>query len=899
MKLLYLKKSYCFLNSNKQNIFFDIKYSKKRGQDIYWELIDNKKEIFYDSNNIKFIDSEINYELENYTRINDDNIVCKQKHQNKLLKKFTIFFTFFIREIICYELDSKNKSKCKKQSNWQLIERNNIIIIDNQLYRCTKYKDLSLYQINRKECLSLVKFINHLPKMEFEPIKYVICFDCETCLLNGSIHEPYMLYATFCINNDIIDNILLTCHKFDYKNDIGQQFYDWFINILYKYNPINAIRIFGYNNNKFDNHFILDTLIDNNFKVNINIRNLLTTGTILNYKSWQIKIGDLIKWIPDTSLKNACIDFGTSEKKIDLNIVTFNKMCEEKKEILLQIQEQDFKKIFNNPNFIEFKKLKTKYYNSQTNSYNIYQAVQDYCIADVNATYGLYLKINETLKYIINYFEKNYKVKLFSQDCLDYVSPSYFMSLIYKQIFDQNNYKRIKVNWYEYGKFISNTYFGGYVNYGCIGEYHGKIEYQDVTSMYPLAMTGLFPLIRDNDDIEIGKDIDLEYYQNLLDIAYNERQQAFENKTLDNFTFLKIFNRDLRGIFYCDIYPPDDKYNLITFAPCPFRDEMGEKLIYNNLARTNIVLCSAEFKNLILTGYKIKLLPHEYNTLFKYSDYIFKKIIQPLSEMKASAKQDSNNALKKLLKLFMNGISGKLGQKNFHFISEVTNEDIYEGEELAMKLSTHYLATFITAESRHILYSTMYKLQLNYIYNKLDLSYRVGSLLYMDTDSIIFDRNLVDNYTFKQDDELGYFEEEKNEYNSTWKRKYNNNVNTLIILGRKSYITCENNKIIKRTLKGIKTEHMTMFNYDDLKSICDGNAKQIEFNSLVKKTNKNSIFTKIIEEEIVKKSLQKETNYFKIECNNEIVYNLNKDNINKTIYKDNIKNFLEFTCSKY
>lgn len=912
--------AYYFVNSNNQRVYLSIN-SKNLLLYRHFELRGSKPfEIITNGGSFN-VEHEISVIFHEVYFNSAKNAEEEGKHLMEVL------FKCHKRLLFCQLVKENKKKACVP---FYTSERNDHFLFENQRYRCTKYVDESFGDI--ESFFELAPF--KTPSIEHVYPKAIICYDVETCK-TGKTHrlEPYLLCARFYSNQgsfSVTEDVSFIHENLSEPNEIGDKFVNWIGLLCYNYElegNERALRVFGFNNFNFDDNFIMKAFVDKRWTICQRARNRKISGNFFTKGNTLVEFLDLIKWVPDSSLSQACVDYGTTTTKMDINVLLYNQLIEEKGSLLHEIEWQSKDKkidgfsICNKPNIL-IKREIIKKFGTENNMVKIWEIIKEYCARDVNSTFDLYMLLGSTIQKIVDFFEEQYNVRMISYDVFDYVSPAHFISQIYKQIFNNINMKQFKMKNLELARFILKAYYGGMVNYGVLGEYRGKIRYMDVTSMYPLAMTADFPFIEDESDFTFGYKVDVAYIQDLVDKSVALRVEAKRNKTLQD---LSSYLRDicnLKAILLCSYFAPDDKSNLITFAPVAFRNFRKDKIIYEQLSRENVVLCTADFKNLIMAGFTIKIHESAHNIHFLKQRAFFDNIMKPLGAMKAEAKNDSNNALKKLTKLFMNSISGKMGQNIIHKINVIqsyndttliknTNVD-----EINLSSSLHYLACFITAESRHILYFTMYKLQLKYIYNGDSLGMRVGSLLYLDTDSIVFDDSLVDqDYNkFTISDDLGTFNHETCAYDATWKEKYKGGIDAIMILGRKAYVTMklpkkENDppQIINRTLKGFHKTDMEKLTYKDFKQRLLGIKEPKTITTLVKKqvphattmdsTHKYS-YMKEIYEEMVKKTLSKAEYYETIDCENQTVYEINKDNI-EMVTKNDITHFLKFCCSKF
>lgn len=838
-----------------------------------------------------------------------------------------IGFAYFKRTLFCQQT-KENKRKAVVPIHEAL--RHDHFVFNGIRYRCTRYVDESYGDVQNMFELSAFK----TPDFKVSYAKPYICYDVETCKTGKTNRlEPYLLCARFCSNCDefsYVEDKVFEYVDFLQPNNIGYDFVNWIDHLCYTYeirDKTKSLRVFGFNNFNFDDNFIMKAFVDKRWTICQKARNRKISGNYFCKDNTIVEFSDLIKWVPDSSLSQACVDYGTATTKMNINILAYNKLIESAQRIVEELDWQskdgsiDAFTICNKPNIVMKKEILKKYA-TESGTVKIWQIIKEYCTRDVNSTYDLYNLLCNATRNIVDYFEDKFEVRMPNYDIFEYMSPAHFISLIYKQIFNSISMKQFRMKNLELARFILRAYYGGMVNYGALGEYRGKIRYLDVTSMYPLAMTSSYPFVESREDFAFGYDVDVELIQACVDRALAMRNEAKKNRTLDDLsTYLREIC-ELKAILNCSYYAPEDKSNLITFAPVAFRHFKKDKIIYEQNTRENVVLCTSDFKNLIIAGFRIKIHANAFNIHFLRARPFFDSIMKPLGEMKAQAKHENNNALKKLTKLFMNSISGKMGQNIIHKINIIQSfNDIYaikntNTDEINLSSSLHYLACFITAESRHILYFSMYKLQLKYVYAGDSLEKRVGSLLYLDTDSIVFDDNLVDkeHTNFEIGDDLGTYDDKSCFYKITWKEKYMSGIEAMIILGRKAYVNLKLAKkpgdkptILSRTLKGFHRTDMDKLTYEDFKKRLIGIKETKTITSLIKKPIQHDVtfdsthdfsYAKNIVEDLVKKTLSKAEFYETIECDNEHVYQINKDNLEMTI-ENEIPNFLKFCCSKF
>lgn len=887
------------------------------------------------------------FKIKNYVDNNKQDIILHYDLQyfEKLLYLKSVKYK---KCSLCLNLQKSRLKICNCKKINPIIymcKTNDYIFYENNYYRVSKIR-ITHSDNKKRDFNDMVKISKIIKKKIYQKNIYkdnvTICYDFETMNING-IHKPYILSWKLFTNNFFTQNFYeeteciwsdpyainlksigeIFINKLVNDNDcvfnrLNNDFDDEFYN--YKFignNNFNCstITLFGFNNYRFDDNFILDYLVKSNFSVKKSERNGRCSDIICTFRNFKIIIKDLSKWVPDMSLKQACDDYNTSIKKLDIDIVKYNDICNLNKKLiyLFPIEEngdvwKDFNSILKNPlTFIEKRTfMKSEFYCD--NKIKIFEYIKYYCKKDVESTLSLYEKINEAFINIYKDFNLKYDIKLSSLNILNYISPAFVMSLIYKQIFNKKNIKVIHFKNKKFLEFICDSYFGGKVDFGQIGHYESKnvndITYMDVSSMYPTVMTSPLPIIYDENDINFG--FSIKEWQEEINNTIELRNKAFENKELFNYKWLEGFNKK-KAILLCNLYSPEEN-DLIPIAPFPERG--FDKLVYNFENKYNVSVNTSDMKNLILCGFKIEVLNSPFNIEFLRNEKYFKELLDVLDEFKSNAKNNGNKAEAKLIKLLSNSISGKLGQKILSRISNYNNYNSSEYDEESITSSLHYIATFITGESRFILYRTIYNLYENCLYQRLPKYKRLGIFILCDTDSIVFDKSNAANIQFIVKDDYGYWCDEINDYIVHWKQKHSNDrVKSIFCLGRKSYVVCnDQNKIIKRVLKGIHSDLMEIISFDDFKAICDNKPKIMQKRGLIRKTlhlDGNKLLFKEIFEENIKKSLK--LNYLrcvilndldKFKLENSELYEQCKQNLEKHFYKENINNFLAFVWNK-
>jgi hypothetical protein len=847
----------------------------------------------------------------------------------------TIHFIYTRKILTC-----KPANPTKPCSAILLATANDYIVYNGQTYRVLKFSEASLGSI-KHEAIVLKPF-EKACKATTTLDEIVICFDVETCGFTpwgqtSSRHQPYLMHCIVDLGYDRPGVKVQEHFTFHEKNinqessSIGAQFIVWLDDYLTNFNfseneyeDLPVIRMIGFNNHNFDNYFLLDNLRRTpKTRMTLNSRNGKVSEVSILYRGVApIIVSDLMKWIPDMSLATACVDYEVTDGKMPVDIVAYNRMIEREGRVVERVPDMILYSHLKG--FSDVRKLKVKYYNAATKDWAVYDFIVDYCVLDVTATLELFFKIKNTVSEIIE--SVSGEITLPYSNFMYYRSPAQLSGKIFQALAQKEGTFRLGINHAELGEFIYESYYGGRVDYSVHGEYIAQspyLRYMDVTSEYALAQTCRYPVLYSVDDVLIGEEIPLYYYQSVIDQVQRGRAARKESQTLTDFTMFKPFDVDFKAIFKCNIYAPENKADLITFAPVASRDPSLQRLQYLNKTQYGRVLNTAQFKNLILCGFTIELLPHKYNIVFLKTMYLFRSFIKIIGEAKTLAR-GVNKTKAKLLKQFLTACAGKLAQKSKDRIAEYrsnayegggfsTNSSVYAREDWTG--SNHYIATFILAEANFILFSTLYRLSLTSIYANIPQSMRCGALLYMDTDSIVYDPALVDEsrYAFNCSEEIGLFDEITCDFNSTWKEKYRQSTNCFVCIAKKSYILLHRNvdkyTIVERKLKGIHKEQMkSVSNHGDIKNILHGIPLKLAFNGLIKtpenalvnqRGNETHDVIKAISEGIIRKTLELDKTFNSIECTHPGVLAANAHNLDKTIYRAQVCNYLTFCCSPF
>lgn len=892
-----------------------------KNKEIYTVYISNYKACIILENNQIILDTNCVENNLKYVIEDDKEFIFNNKDiifQNKIMilykpdfkdreKRAVIKYHTFSKHIYYSKVNNNNFTKQHKTIF--IANRNDQFSYDSVIYRVQKIR----YECNfnndvDKELFRIVDFDTKKDDFQIAYTKeYRLFFDCETVEFEKK-QKPYMISYYFDKSTIGIENEHGIFKNDDLKVlDCELDFCQYIMRILREINNLEDneaktyLRIIGFNNFKFDNHFIINILKE---KYNVSFKTSLRNGKITTCKFDYYNVygyfNDLIFWLPDMNLKSACEDYEISSSKMSMNIVKYNMDCLSNGQFIMKINKEDI------PNYVsEYKEEELLKYIDEENNFNIYEYVKDYCIIDTIALFEIYNKIENAVKNITLQLEKTLSTNLKKYyNFINFLSPAHFAGKIFYKIAAIEGYKRFKIKCPSLGKFIHKSYFGGRVNFGCLGEYtcvDKSFGYYDVTSEYPLCMTALYPKTNKKEDILIGDEINIEYYQGIIDKIIEKRK----NCRLDDFTPFYPLDQEFRGIFLCDVIVPEDKTKLIAFSPMALKsdhDKMG--LEYVNQTRYNIIVNTSFFKNYILSNYKIILKKHEFNIVFTQLGRIFFSFINIMNTLKTEAKKE-NKSKAKLLKLFSNSIAGKLAQKPIdnikQFFTSQRNAHAVNARIENWEKSNHYLSTFITGEANFVIFSTLYRLSINYIINKVPLSERCGSILYMDTDSIMFDKKLCNEIDFDVSEEIKSFNFKTNYFDITWKTKKKFlNADKIFIIAKKSYIIFKNEKIKEIKLKGVYKDQRKDLTIENFRNIVKGekftqihSGLKSDFIPLLntsKASNYFFDFVKSIKSFEIQKSIEVAKIGFEIiECTNKAVLEKNKEalsqnNITKLIF---------------
>jgi len=772
----------------------------------------------------------------------------RPNHATLLVTIGTIFHRTF--HLLRAALDTREQVREMRKRKMHSIcaQRHSYLYINNEYYRVLRYVDDTIFDIatsTAPRCNSyyltsfktLVKptSAGHEPKIRPDNLP-VICFDCETMPFNepDAHHQAYLLHAKFDLNSMYMENHVYeqSFEHLDYtshESTVGDQFVNWINTFIFDSEEDRtagkrAITLYGFNNNKFDNHFIIEAFKRAGYTVKQWARNGVVSESSMRSSRYKcsIYIKDLIKWLPDATLESACLDYNIIQAKSLCNIVEYNKLCAESTCILQTTpHETVFHRISGARTFPQKRDLKQRYYRAEYSSWMLFDFVRDYCVRDVAATHELYQTLNKVLLQFIDEFP-SYTFP--SSNIFGYISPAYFTSLVtYSQLHSAKQQQLYTVD-AALTKHITSSYYGGMVKYGILGSFTGKIYSKDVRAMYPTMMMAPLPQITSTDSFLIGDQINYVQVQKIFDDAHVAYLRNYEERNIMRLEFLRAFNTECVGIFCVNTFPPPDPHMCTSWAPLPYHYAGADSLTYDFLPKCRAVYNTYDLRCLLALGFRIEIVRCASNIQFLEVGTVLADYITTLNTLKNAHR--SNTAWKKLFKLLMNSIPGKFAQRSEHTLRYQHEETTYNQSNSYRETSgrsMHYIATFITGQARYSLFTYMLYLESYYINMHTPRIDRPCILLYCDTDSIFFTddqcpADAIDLNVFTESEDLGVWCPERCRFELTWGAKHLG-VNNMIILARKSYVLLVDDQIESRTLKGIHREYMGQFTREILHKI--------------------------------------------------------------------------------
>lgn len=791
-------------------------------------------------------------------------------------------------------------------------------------YNVSKVAYRQLYERNDKFKIS--PFVHK--KKIFNKTILTICFDCETMIMNDR-HQPYLLAAH--LNNDIKtsanemidDSFLYELEDFNKLDNsrAGEKFVEWIYSLGFESSFAEYdIVVFGYNNDNFDNNFIIDAFrkIPNN-ELHYNARyGKITEFYVSTANKNTIRFKDIYRFIPDQSLKSACEYYGVADSKMEVDIVKYNNLCVQEKRVIVEMENEDqFKSCLKNPNDRKaYFLLKRKYFDNTKKTFKIYELIKEYCQVDVKVTMQLFDVIQQSYTDLIKDFEEKFQVQVDEKHIFDFISIPSMAYTFFTLIMSAREMKHLTVCDTLFGQFILNSYYGGRTCYSLLGKYNfvGKMGYVDVTSMYPLAMTALYPHVESYEDVKLGENVNVTSLQNTIDDLETRRKQIMLiEQNFENVEWLKCFDEN-PFIVLCDIFPPENLNETIACFP-PIASRIYENnvdkpsLRYNNCIQKNKVLTSQHIKTLIFGGWHVKVCESEHNIYFMKTVNLFNDYMDFFGEMKKKAKDVGNKAAAKWAKGLMNYLYGKMclnpislniTQNGSCDLSGTYTYDSFKVKHELWNKSLHYLAAFITSYSNWMLFSTIYRLAKNNIVKNIPHSLRLD-IIYCDTDSIVYDSALVDKIDFNMSEELGCYVNDKADFNITWKTKYSD-AQWIIVFSKKCYVIGKNNEIIISKFKGLHKAQADLIDFKMLiKLLSDkttfnfaglAKQKQVGYNFSDKTSYFYDIINNIVEIELKKTlKLDEFDTSENITCLHSLILEKNEENFDKkTLFiEDNLE----------
>lgn len=709
------------------------------------------------------------------------------------------------------------------------------------------------------------------------------------------------------------------------------------------------VHVIGFNNRNFDDHHIIDDFLriityykrkycKRELKV---VSHLISTYSILKNKSIDISFDDVSIWLPEiSSLKVACQELNIELGKLDFDIVKFNQYSLENGNVRLNFKLNDFFNFWKgNVNDVVYKFTRAqrkstffKDFESKFNDYfklkcvdlnitnvdslvSITPFITLYCKYDVFATAQLFITLfdnfNQCLYEVFEEFNLSdqamfkkfhYQEKVIVNEMITvekreisyqtlehlnmlcYLTPSQVAYNIFKLVYKDN--KRLNTK-YDPSliETIEQSFYGGLVVFGGIGEFKGRIDGKDVRSEYPLASTSPLPLL--NDIYDYKKNLSKSHILLLnkkITEATKIRNNLFSQRRLHYPNEIgKIYEKiDFIGLFYCVVVPPSsENMSLISPLILATKSPNGNRKVNLFNIPFKKFFSTAHIKNFILFGWKIVIIQEENNIQFCYNKELnefescyqekfcyMQKFIDFFNEKKANS---TNKVMQKLFKFFMNVIFGRLAMRTDALSTEIIevnsttkgySKKLDRIKGMDFNKSDKWLAVHINSNAHNIILEAVYLLELNQIYNQIPIHLREPVNLYIDTDSTYsFIMNSTSDVQYTISDALGKFNLKTFRFDVTWSNKHDPSVESvIIILFKKGYIITDSNYVIKDfKTKGVPSSDIKSKFYDaqgklnsNIDLLYSNKTVGININRLTNKQNRDTLQKEFYNLNIVK-----------------------------------------------
>lgn len=840
--------------------------------------------------------------------------------------------TNIIRIFLYVKLNENVKKRKTPILSLNEVKRNCSFAYDNHVWRVLKIEDEEFAKTTNDKFI--LKGFNKVKTNKQMPA--LICYDVETLWDKQGVLRPFVI----CAQTTVDDSKFLWYKtqvdlrdESDYDEGV-KLFTDWiiskleFVNKFYgcdlpsNYNHMH-VRLFGYNNFNFDNHMFYDSLRLRleKFSFIYNSRFGKTTNCNFKYRGLEFSCVDLIKFFPGRSLSSACASFKIKQAKYELNILKYVKACCDSQRIIEETRDINLFFKEGAEQDVEFFKPFLK----QNGSYDLYEFVRVYCERDVEATMELYNLTTQNIHHVFDSFEK-INVFVPHYDIFSYISPPQISFILLKGLLANKGEKLLVFQDNKYAAKVYDTYFGGHTDYTLLGhcfptpDATGNCEYAyyDVTSEYPTTYDGYFACARNAESILIGDDFPLENLQKIIDVAKRERNELFANRTLHTtYAYLQEFCK-YRIFAECNIAPPENKWEYGMWAPIGRKIYTGNsvRLEFQNVAQKNRNCNTPQICLLILMGWTVVLVENETNICFTETERILQEYVQIVGKEKTKA--FNNKALRDIWKLFMNSLYGKLAMqyKNILGIQQTNcGEEMYVSvnekmETFDFSQSYHYISADITGWATFLLNKKCYFAELSQIYDRKTLEERVNTVVYCDTDSLIFNKGKISPFlTFKISEEIGVWDSEMGMFDETYKEEvFGAPIKSIIILAKKAYFPLDaENNLLSIKVKGLHKNEAKHITFDDLKRAADGKDLKFNFPGIAKSSNYleqqnlkyREDFVKTLRNVMLKKTVRRDNFYdgdvLEVKCAETI--KANRDCLERKLYKDDVNNFLVFISS--
>lgn len=485
--------------------------------------------------------------------------------------------------------------------------------------------------------------------------------------------------------------------------------------------------LFAHNGGKYDNIIIREGLIRSNIKISKVIQ---SGNKIIEFTVGKTKFRDSVFHlsmplsklpkafdIPNVSKTMFPYDFFTKENKNFTGVVPIEYYNLSSDEKIRDAQIDEVNSL---------------------GEFNLFNLCKEYCENDVRILAEGLRKYQESM------------LKIADLDPLIYITKASFVMDVYKIMYMEEG--SISYLQPHIAKFIRRGFYGGRTN--CIRKYYkGEFKSLDISSEYPTVQKF---------DMLPGHLI--EYKSSVLPVMQNTDFQKVCNKYIQDLSKSSVV-----GYFECDITPPKQLLHPVL----PIRKD---KLFFSLENISKGVYYTSELLLAIKKGYVITKIYSQ--ATFEGTTDLFAEFVEEFYKLKTSCKD--RPALYSSVKIILNALWGKFGERSYHDRTEIFSEsDLIRYRKFLQKEikgSITYKSSLLIGcnEGHALLYA--YEEDVNYyvqtkgniavaaavtscgrvrLYEAID--YYNEDVLYFDTDSVYFIDGKKEPFETKMivDDETG------------------------------------------------------------------------------------------------------------------------------------------------